>query len=221
MSGSPNNLQSSSDEELARQARDGSSACFDELISRYAQRIRSYLCRRGLSGHDADDVTQETFLRAFRFLDRYDPSRPLPPWLFAIATRQLADHFRSRRADAEAADEWELAGDDPGPGDVAADREQLGRLWSIADRVLSADQRQALWLKHVEQMSIREVATVTGHSPAGVKVLLHRARRRLLDNPDVRGLLAEADVAAPLQQLSPTRSRQHGESIRGAQPDTR
>ncbi|MCG3178830.1 MAG: hypothetical protein BIFFINMI_01160 [Phycisphaerae bacterium] len=182
-------------EELARRARDGSPACFDALVDRYARRLWAYLRRRGLGEHDADDLTQETFLRAYRFLHRYDSSQRFAPWLFTIATRQAADFFRSHRPTND------LDGVEPtdrsaaAPGDALAAREQAGRLWSLADQLLSPGQRQALWLMYVERMSVREIAKVTRRTGVSVKVMLHRARRRLLASPGVRALLPDAGSA--------------------------
>ena len=92
------NLSAISAEELARRAQAGSSACFDALVQRFARRVWRYLRGRGLSDHDADDVAQETFIKAFRYLNRYDAKQRFAPWLFTIATRGAVSFYRSRKS---------------------------------------------------------------------------------------------------------------------------
>src|SRR5215510_13818141 len=86
-------------EELAVRARDGSRISFDELVVRYRPGLVAFLARRLPDAADAEDVAQETFLRAYDHLDRYDASRPFSTWLFAIGKNVAANHAiaRSRR----------------------------------------------------------------------------------------------------------------------------
>src|SRR5882757_4667543 len=76
-------LAAISAEELAVRARDGSRVSFDELVVRYRPRLVAFLTRRLGDAAEAEDVAQETFLRAYDHLDRYDPARPFSTWLFA------------------------------------------------------------------------------------------------------------------------------------------
>ena len=137
-----------------------------------------YLRRRVRDEHAAEDVLQETFLKAYRNLGRYDPSRSFATWIFTIATRLAASHFRSRRLAAG------MEGVDPpargaGPFEAASRREQHEGLWALASRVLADGQFTALWLRYAEDMTLDEVAAVMARSKGSVKVLLHRACRRL------------------------------------------
>src|ERR1044071_7061157 len=86
-------------EELAVRARDGSRVSFDELVIRLRPRLVAFLARRLADAADAEDVAQETFVRAYDHLDRYDPSRPFATWLFAIGKNIAANHAiaQSRR----------------------------------------------------------------------------------------------------------------------------
>src|SRR5262250_791886 len=86
-------------EELAVRAREGSRVSFDELVVRYRPGLVAFLARRLARAEDAEDVAQETFLRAYDHLDRYDPSRPFSTWLFTIGKNVAANHAtaRSRR----------------------------------------------------------------------------------------------------------------------------
>src|SRR5437762_8076096 len=108
-------------EELAVRARDGSRVSFDELVVRYRPRLVAFLARRLADAAEAEDVAQETFLRAYDHLDRYDPARPFSTWLFAIGKNVAANHAlaRTRRDAREHGPRGDGAVDDTAsPGDL-------------------------------------------------------------------------------------------------------
>jgi len=187
---SPNNR--SAEELAAAAASGGSSDCFDVLVDRLGPRLLRYLRGKVGDAHTAEDLVQETFLKAYRNLGRYDPSRSFSTWLFTIATRLAISHARSRRP-AAALGEYDPA--DTGrsdPAETVARAEQHRSLWARASRVLGDDQYSAMWLRYAEEMSVRDIAGVMGKTRSGVKVLLHRARRRLM------GVSATAAAPAPV-----------------------
>jgi RNA polymerase sigma-70 factor, ECF subfamily len=172
------------DEDLARDARAGSSAAFEELVGRMESGLYGFLLRRTGNVHDAEDLSQKTFLAAWRALDRYDPARSFRAWLFTIAYRLAVDHSRVRR-DLVELDENLAAADAKQPMGASD-------LWETARRRLSGDQWTALWLMYAEGLKIREVARVMRRTTVGVKVLLHRARRTL-----ARDLAGDYGYAVP------------------------
>src|SRR6185436_3765407 len=94
--------------DLLARARDGNLFAFDEIVRRYQRRVYSTAVRI-VRRHDlADDVAQETFLRAYQSLDRFDRQRPFGPWICRIAANLAINHVRSPRAREEALPE-ELA----------------------------------------------------------------------------------------------------------------
>jgi len=161
-------------EELAVRARDGSRVSFDELVVRYRPPLVAFLARRLASATDAEDVAQETFLRAYDHLDRYDPARPFATWLFAIGKNVAANHAIARtRRDAREQDSRPVDG--AVDGGAAA-----GDLWQRAAKALSPDAYRMLWLRYAQGLTVREIAAALGRSSVAVKVMLFRARRRLL-----------------------------------------
>ena len=168
-------------EELAAQAAAGSSASFDELVDRFGPRLLRYLRQKVRDTHTAEDLVQETLLKAYRNLERFDPSRRFSTWLFTIATRQAASWGRSRRMPvvAQAYDRADAGADNP--LEAVSLREQHDDLWARASRELPEYQFSALWLRYAEDMSVQEIAGVMKKSTGNVKVLLHRARRTLLE----------------------------------------
>jgi len=140
--------------------------------------IFRFVCRMTGQAQDAEDITQETFVKAFRSLDRVDTSRPLINWLFTIARRTALNHFRSKK-------EWvelppEAASESPGPRQEVERREVVDGVWAKARRVLSAAEFQVLWLRFGENLSTAEAAKAAGRSTTSIKTLIYRARQRLL-----------------------------------------
>lgn len=160
------NFRTPDDQVLAVRAAAGCPASFEDLVDRHTGRLLGYLIRRTGNRHDAEDLVQETWVRAYRYLGSYDPARAFPAWLFRIASN-LANDRAGRRKEAAA------------PAREAAREGEDGSVWSTADRVLPRAQREALWLFYGEGLSVREVASVMGKSGMNVKVMLYRARTRL------------------------------------------
>jgi RNA polymerase sigma-70 factor (ECF subfamily) len=166
-------------EDLVRRARAGSPAAFGELVERFESPVFNFLLRRGAGAEDAEELAQDTFVRAWRRLDLYDPRWSFATWLFALARRLSAT--RSRRS-APAIEGGDALGDVPVQADPArevARTEERASLWSIAERVLEDDPLSALWLRYAEDLSIEEIARVLGRSQVSVRVILFRARAKL------------------------------------------
>ena len=157
------------DATLARHAQAGSAPAFGTLVGRHHGRVYAFLLHTTRHRQDAEDLTQETFVRAWHKLDRFDPSLPLLPWLLTIARRlSIAALRRQRPASAAVDDLPETAAPPP-----------AYPIWEIARRELRADAFRALWLHYHEDLPLREVATVLGKREGAVKVMLHRARKSL------------------------------------------
>jgi RNA polymerase sigma-70 factor (ECF subfamily) len=165
-------------EELAVRARDGSRGSFDELVVRYRPRLVAFLARRLADATDAEDVAQETFLRAYDHLDRYDPTRPFATWLFAIGKNVATNHaIASSRRDAR--DHGRQADGAVADGAVV-DGAAATDVWRRAQAILTPGAYRVLWLRYAQGLTVREIATELDRSSVAIKVMLFRARRRLL-----------------------------------------
>lgn len=192
-----------SDEQLAVAAQGGCRASFELIVMRMHGPLLAYLRRLTASREDAEDVVQETFVRAYRKLDRYRPDWRLSTWLFTIGRRLWINHRqqsqRVRRTGEAAAEIARLAASS-GSGrsvDAAAAMivaEERQQLWQIAAAVLSEPQYTALWLFYVEGLPVAEIARVLRRSSASVKAVMFRARRRLL--PEYQELIKPRPVVA-------------------------
>lgn len=174
------NLAELSPEELARRAQAGSSEAFDALIGRYAPALRQYLRRRCGNAEDAEDVRQETLLRVWRNIAKYDRSRPFWPWLLAVARNLAANRAGNRRPDEGAAPGANTAFETADPAAPLIERERSDNLWAAAKRELDERQYAALWFRYGREMTVKQIARAMGLTKTHVKVTLFRARRRLL-----------------------------------------
>ena len=140
--------------------------------------MRRFLAARLARPQDADDLTQECLVRAYRGLRSYTPGRPFRPWLYAIARRVWIDAHRRQPAAVDMGDERV---DTLDPAEVLARQDAAARVWQRVAGWVTEPQWTCLWLRHQMGLDIREVAAATGYSAIHVKVLLHRARRRLVE----------------------------------------
>ena len=164
-----NGFDRTDDAALAVLARDGSSEAFGALVHRYHGRVFAFLITLTRHRQDAEDLTQETFLRAWDKFGRYDPERPLLPWLLTLARRQsLTALRRIRRVPEEI-----IAPTAPEPENLSL------RLWNLAKSQLTPTAYSALWLHYREELPLKEVAAIIGKREGAVKVILHRARQTL------------------------------------------
>ena len=164
------------DRELVRRTLAGGLESFDQLMARYETRVFQYLCFRSPSREDAEDLTQRTFLNAYRKLGTYKPAYPFRSWLFAIARNQAVSHLR--RLKPQVNTPFDLA-DPRAPDHALADQEVRDNLWITVRSELSETQSTALWLAYKEELPLADVARVMGKTVTHVKVILHRGRKAL------------------------------------------
>jgi RNA polymerase sigma-70 factor (ECF subfamily) len=169
----------SSDQQLAEEAQRGSVAGFEELVRRYQVPLLHFLRNRTRSTADAEDLVQETFVRAYENLHRYQSPYRFSTWLFTIAHRISLNERRKRRP-IGGPDGIELLPDGRvDPAAAAIEKEERGRLWDLAAATLPQSQMTALWLYYVEEMPVAEIAKVLKRSRVATKTTLFRARRKL------------------------------------------
>lgn len=163
---------------MIRAAAAGDARAFEQLVHSHSRRVFGYLSKMTRHAHDAEDLTQQTFIKAYHHLGTFDCSRPLINWLLTIARRTALNHFRSAR-------KWdfvptEIASAEPSPVRQLENQERAENLWARARRVLGPREFEVLWLRFGEELSTAETARIVGLTQIHVKVLVHRARRQLL-----------------------------------------
>lgn len=175
----PGDRQQPDERDLIRRARAGSLPAFDQVMRLYEHRVLGFLLRRCASRQDAEDLVQETFLRAWQRLHLYDERWAFSTWLLTVAARLCATHHRRRRDPRAAAPAADLAATDTAPDEAVALREAGQHVWRLADQVLTEEQRIALWLRYADDMPIKDIARVLGRTSVATRVLLFRARAAL------------------------------------------
>ena len=169
---------------------------FDALYRKYLAQVYSFAYHELGDHHEAEDVTERTFLLALGALPRFREEAPVEAgpeastfrvWLFRIARNVVANHRRTLRRrpaaplDAAAA---AAAPDDVEVGVVA--RAEASAAWAAVAR-LPGDRRRAVVLRFVDEMSTAEIAGILGRSEGAVRVLLHRALRTVARDLGERG----------------------------------
>lgn len=165
------------DRVLAQAAQAGDVDAFEMLVRRYQTPVYRIALRLLASRADADDVTQDTFLRAWRSMSRFRGDSAFQTWLYRIVTRRCFDLLAAHR-DTVVLDEDHL-----GPSvDPSSTIEQRERLHAITAQIhaLPPDQRAALLLREFEGLSYEQVADVLQTTVPAIKGRIHRARLTLL-----------------------------------------
>jgi RNA polymerase sigma-70 factor (ECF subfamily) len=166
------------DRALVIRCRSGDRSAFGVLVRRYQRRVFGLGLRMLGSADDADDLVQETFLRAWRALDRFEEDRPLAPWLLRIATNQALNVLAARgRRPVEELNE-SMPADGPGPDRLAEQRGLHERI-RRAMAELPDEQRAILALRAGEGLSYREIADTLDIPVGTVMSRLARARETM------------------------------------------
>jgi RNA polymerase sigma-70 factor (ECF subfamily) len=186
-------LEHLSDEELASKIAEGARSLFEELISRYSRRLFYFLRHRTESDQDIEDLVQETFLKAFKGIDRFDPERKFSTWLYTIANREAVSHHRANKKMKHSQTGTSSL---PGPEEVVIQKEESQNIWELAT-TLPKKEYEALWLFYAEEMPIKDIARVTKKSPVTVRVLLYRARSKLAERIDKKAFSKNIAQASP------------------------
>lgn len=176
--------------ELARLARGGDDSAFAEIVRRYGPRVFRVVSRFFRQRAQVEEAAQEVFLKAFTQLEQFEARGSLEGWLARIATNTCLNLIRGarRRPELTVSDlsEDESAWLDERQAGAAAERHRASErsivAADLAGRVLETlppDDRLVLTLVDGEELSVREVAELTGWSESNVKVKAFRARRRM------------------------------------------
>jgi RNA polymerase sigma-70 factor, ECF subfamily len=174
----------SEDAELLVRIRNGSSDDFTEIVRRHQSQVFSILYKYERDHQKLEDLAQETFVKAWRFLDKFDGRAPFHHWLSRIAVHVALDHLRrQKRVKLETAMEdlgeevleWLHNPDE----EAELEARGAGELLNIAMSELSPEDRQVITLLEIEGRSVKEICALTGWSNPTVRVRAFRARGRL------------------------------------------
>jgi len=173
-----------------QQAREGDQAAFTQLVEAYQAPVYNLAYRMLGNMVEAEDAAQETFIRAYRRLETYDPSRKFSSWLLAIASHYCVDVLRRRRMNYLSFDELppmvELSMPrSTQPEQVVVSQQQASAVQRLLE-TLPASYRMPVVLRYWYDMSYREIADLMGVTESTIKTRLHRARAKLAQQVAVK-----------------------------------
>ncbi|MDD5628676.1 MAG: RNA polymerase sigma factor [Elusimicrobia bacterium] len=174
-------MEARSDQELVLACLVGQAEAFEALLGRYQVRVFSFLMRMAGNASDAEDLCQETFLKAFENLEAYDRQRPLGSWLLAVAHNTAVDFLRARKPAGSLDDEDETvelcdpAQSVEGAAQAAWDQQTMERVLAELPPIY----REALVLRHHEGLDYASLAEVLQVPEGTAKIRLFRGRELL------------------------------------------
>lgn len=163
---------------------EGNKEAYAVLVKRYQKPLFNLMVRMASNSEDAHDLTQETFVRAYEKLDRFNPSNRFFPWLYTIGLNLARDFRRKKRVRESRTEEIRetqqglcLASNED-QANLAVDRLDYHRVQE-ALATLPLESREAVILRFHEDMSMKDVAKALGISISGAKMRVHRAMLKL------------------------------------------
>ena len=182
----PKSFVGESDDQLILQTREGDRRAFDLLVKRYQKRVY-FLALRMARDHDAaDDIAQETFVRAYFAIGSFTLGRNFYTWLYRICMNLSINHIKRRKFAVPASqmsdesDPLEQAASAPNPSEALLSKEKTARIESAIDS-LSPKYKAVLVLRAYEDMSYEDIARTLDISVGTVMSRLFRAREKIRD----------------------------------------
>ncbi len=184
------NTPHAADLALARRAASADAAAWDEVVERYGAKIYNLAFRFAGLGTEAEDLTQEIFLKLYSSLDRYRGDVPLVAWALRLSRNLCIDHYRARRArraadhvDDEALVHWPSSDQDPQAR--TQHREQVQMVHDALGELPEA-MATIVMLRDLQELTYEEISTFLDVPAGTVKSRLSRARRALVDAVEQR-----------------------------------
>jgi RNA polymerase sigma-70 factor (ECF subfamily) len=176
---------------LIQASIEGDGKAFETLYVRYMDAIYRYIFFRVGDELQAEDLTEETFVRAWEALPKYKQRKyPFSSWLYRIAHNLVIDHYRRKKPVPISDGLMRTYSDPVEPMDRMLDRKQEIRLLVKAVQQLKELEKEIVLLRFVEGLSHEEISAMVGRSPSSCRVILHRALKAL------RSILAKMEGSA-------------------------
>lgn len=153
-------------------------AAFADLTRRHQDHVFNFLYRMTGNREDAEDLTQETFVRIHRALPRFRAGSPFKPWMYKIATNLAINQYHARKPTSQLAEEYPSASPFTSP-ELMAELRETQRDLRKAMLQLPEQYRAILLLRHMNDLSYQDIAGALGVPIGTAKVRLHRARKML------------------------------------------
>jgi RNA polymerase sigma-70 factor, ECF subfamily len=173
---------------MVAQVKKGDQEAFEGIVDLFKDKIYRHCYRMVGDGHEAEDLAQETFLRAYRNISKYNNEFKFSTWIYRIATNLCIDRLRKKKPDyyldaevpgTDGANMYsQLSADDPLPEQVVTENERWNELQEEIMK-LPEKYRTAIVLKYVEDLSLEEISQIMDIPVPTVKTRIHRGREAL------------------------------------------
>ncbi|MBH0158907.1 MULTISPECIES: RNA polymerase sigma factor SigW [Fictibacillus] len=173
---------------MVTQVKKGDQEAFEGIVDLFKDKIYRHCFRMVGNGHEAEDLAQETFLRAYRNISKYNSEYKFSTWIFRIATNLCIDRLRKKKPDyyldaevpgTDGATMYsQLSSEEPLPEEVVTENEEWNELQSEIMK-LPEKYRTAILLKYVEDLSLEEISKIMDIPVPTVKTRIHRGREAL------------------------------------------
>jgi len=182
---------------LVERAREGDGDAFEKLMELHQDEIFRLVFFRTRSKIDAEDLTQDIFMSAFKYLPQLKDSDRFRPWLYKIALNRVHDFHRKNKLLAyfgitEHRDETDVADVEPHLNPGALDTVIRKEFWSCVKQLskkFSRMEKEVFFLRFVDDLNLREIAQTLGRSESAVKTHLYRAIRKFKEDSALSGFL--------------------------------
>lgn len=165
---------------LIQQAQQGSTNCFSQLVQLYQARLYHYLLARCHNAYDAEDVLQDSFISAYKYIHSYQPEWQFSTWLFTIANRLIKKQHSQYYQEIPLTLNTII--------NVERPLEDRDNIWIEIKQILKPAAYDVLWFFYIEQLSIKEIAQIVQHSQSWVKISLFRSKKSLADSQEIQNL---------------------------------
>jgi RNA polymerase sigma factor (sigma-70 family) len=189
---------------LVRRCLSGDDEAIQHLVNRFQADVFGLCVRLLHHRHDAEDVTQEVFLRIFRSLRRWDSQRPLKPWIIGIAVNRCRTWLTQRARRPELVDYLQ----ETLPGPAADDSGELVQEIENAVAELRLEYRTAFVLFHEQGQPYEDIARAMDRPVGTIKTWLHRARMEILERLRRRGMVGDDPEEQPVVPRPQSRREQ-------------
>lgn len=214
-------LSTLTDEELVKRCQQNDHQAFRALVDRYKHRIH-WLVRRMVGGPDAEDLTQDVFLRVYQAMPNFQGRSSFKTWIYRIAHNLCITELkkRGRRGEHLSIEEegeekvhWLMPESHGGLEEEIEKRDLSNSVWNLVDE-LPTPYRTALTLFYVQQARYEEIAEIMNIPMGTVKTYIRRGRLRLRDlmlaQPDIAGIVGEAAQNGPAAENGPAAGHSSG-----------
>jgi len=166
--------------DLIHRARQGDDSAWDMLVQQHQEAVFRLAYLMTGDAHEAEDIAQEAFIRAYRSLERFDSLRPWRPWVLSIAANLARNRRRAVRRYLAHLQRFARLNPDAvlNPEGEYAEQQRARALWQAVRR-LEANDQEVIYLRYFLELSVEETASALDIAPGTVKSRLHRALNRL------------------------------------------